>query len=168
MPSSHPAPDFFPFHNRRRCREAAVRAGKSHFVLLTVPFLHCTVELSFLFGNHFVVSMNWILIKPIAGPQARNDTKRLASTRARRSSKAINCQLQMHIQASTAKDRLKSQEQESESAPFGSQRASYEHRAAAVFLVRERTGEPKPASTRRDKLPIISLHRQKNTPDKPP
>ena len=66
----------------------------------------CTVNLSFLFGNYFVVSMNWMSVKPIARPQARNDTKRQASIRARRSSKTTNCQLQVHIETSTAKDRL--------------------------------------------------------------
>ena len=97
--------------------------------------------------------MNWMSIKPIAGPQASNDTKRLASTRARRSSKTTNCQLQVHIPASTAKDRLASKSL--------NLRAFWvpERRAAAFF--------PKPASTRRDQLPIIRPHRQKSTPDKP-
>ena len=136
-------------------------AGKPPFdpVSLTVRSLlcrFCAVKLSFLFGNHFVVSMNWMSIKPIAGPQASNDTKSLASTRARRS----------RHPSSTAKDRLESRSLIC--APFGCRRASYAHRAAAFFSFRERTSEPKPASSRRDKLPIIRPHRQKSTPDKPP
>ena len=88
-------------------------AGKPPFdqVSLTLYSLlrrFCAFKLSFLFGNHFVVSKTWISIKPIGGPQASSDAKRLASTRARRSSKTKNCQLQMHIQASSAKDRLES------------------------------------------------------------
>ena len=74
-----------------------------------------SVKFSFLFGNHVVVWMNWISIKPIAGPPASNDTKGLASTRARGSSKRTNCQLQMRIPASTEGP---SREQESESACF--------------------------------------------------
>ena len=60
-------------------------AGKPSFDQVSVTLYSllcrfCTVKLSFLFGNRFVVLMNSISIKPIAGPQASNDTKRLAST----------------------------------------------------------------------------------------
>ena len=60
-------------------------AGKPSFDRVSVTLYSllcrfCTVKLSFLFGSHFVVLMNSISIKPIAGPQASNDTKRLAST----------------------------------------------------------------------------------------
>ena len=89
-------------------------AGKPPFdqvslTLYSLLYRFCTVKFSFLFGKDVVVSMNWMSIKPIARPQASNDTNRLASTRARSSSKTTNCQLQMHIQARTAKDRLESQ-----------------------------------------------------------
>ena len=110
-----------------------------------------------------MVSMNWMSIKPIAGPHASNDTKRLASTRARRSSKATNCQLQVQFQASAAKDRLESRSLHLHAFWVPARLMSTEQQ---LFFFRERrTGEPKPVSARRDKLPIIRPRRQKSTPD---
>ena len=49
-------------------------AGKPPFDQVSLTLVSALLS-SFLFGNHFVVSMKWMSVKPSAGPQASNDTK---------------------------------------------------------------------------------------------